>query len=179
MLEWEGQEGNLGLLGTIPFLLKIISFHFCVPRRVFAKPEMVLLRWGGLRSGTSSISCKLARVEIELPIDQPFQMADHLLPAFCCPTGRHDLALVLTKLHVFRLTEFSKVLFLDADTLPLKPLSHLFALPSESVLHLESSRPLAKGRKDRRADVQLAPCSPSGSRLRPTRDGPTVSTPAS
>jgi glycogenin glucosyltransferase len=36
---------------------------------------------------------------------------------------------VLTKLHVFRLTQYSKVLFLDADVLPLRPLSHLLALP--------------------------------------------------
>jgi glycogenin glucosyltransferase len=36
---------------------------------------------------------------------------------------------VLTKLHVFRLIEYAKVLFLDADVLPLRPLSHLLALP--------------------------------------------------
>jgi hypothetical protein len=44
--------------------------------------------------------------------------------------GRPDLHSVLTKLHVFRLTPFTKIIFLDADVLPLKPLSHLFAIPS-------------------------------------------------
>ncbi|GAA5868169.1 hypothetical protein JCM8547_003367 [Rhodosporidiobolus lusitaniae] len=43
--------------------------------------------------------------------------------------GRRDLALTLTKLHLFRLTQYDKVLFLDADTLVLRPLSHLFDLP--------------------------------------------------
>ncbi|CDZ96803.1 Glycosyl transferase, family 8-glycogenin [Phaffia rhodozyma] len=43
--------------------------------------------------------------------------------------GRHDLNTVLTKLHVFRLTNFAKVIFLDADVLPLRPITHLFALP--------------------------------------------------
>jgi glycogenin len=38
---------------------------------------------------------------------------------------------VLTKLHVFRLTEYRKLIFLDADVLPLQPLAHLFSLPHE------------------------------------------------
>lgn len=45
--------------------------------------------------------------------------------------GRPDLNLVLTKLHVFRLVQFDKIIFLDADVLPIRPLSHLFALPHE------------------------------------------------
>ncbi|CAK5264483.1 unnamed protein product [Mycena citricolor] len=45
--------------------------------------------------------------------------------------GRLDLNTVLTKLHVFRLTQFSKIIFLDADVLPVRPLSHLFTLPHE------------------------------------------------
>ncbi|KAJ2929394.1 hypothetical protein H1R20_g7708, partial [Candolleomyces eurysporus] len=45
--------------------------------------------------------------------------------------GRPDLATVLTKLHVFRLVQFSKIVFLDADVLPLRSLSHLFQLPHE------------------------------------------------
>ncbi|KAG6817756.1 hypothetical protein H0H87_004547 [Tephrocybe sp. NHM501043] len=45
--------------------------------------------------------------------------------------GRLDLNTVLTKLHVFRLTQFSKIIFLDADILPIRPLSHLFTLPHE------------------------------------------------
>ncbi|KAM6498534.1 glycosyltransferase family 8 protein [Amanita muscaria] len=45
--------------------------------------------------------------------------------------GRPDLYQVLTKLHIFRLTQYSKIIFLDADVLPIRPLSHLFTLPHE------------------------------------------------
>ncbi|KAI0778354.1 hypothetical protein BD413DRAFT_465027 [Trametes elegans] len=45
--------------------------------------------------------------------------------------GRPDLSQVLTKLHVFRLTQYSKIVFLDADVLPIRPLSHLFSIPHE------------------------------------------------
>ncbi|KAH7930410.1 hypothetical protein BV22DRAFT_1000595 [Leucogyrophana mollusca] len=45
--------------------------------------------------------------------------------------GRPDLDTVLTKLHVFRLTQYSKIIFLDADVLPVRPLSHLFSLEHE------------------------------------------------
>ncbi|KAJ7110025.1 hypothetical protein C8R44DRAFT_884035 [Mycena epipterygia] len=45
--------------------------------------------------------------------------------------GRLDLNTVLTKLHVFRLTQYSKIIFLDADVLPIRPLSHLFTLPHD------------------------------------------------
>ncbi|KAG8850584.1 glycogenin glucosyltransferase [Tulasnella sp. 330] len=45
--------------------------------------------------------------------------------------GRPDLALVLTKLHAFRLTQFDKIIFLDADILPVRPLAHLFTLDHE------------------------------------------------
>ncbi|KAF9454096.1 glycosyltransferase family 8 protein [Macrolepiota fuliginosa MF-IS2] len=45
--------------------------------------------------------------------------------------GRPDLTTVLTKLHVFRLTQYSKIIFLDADVLPIRPLSHLFNIPHE------------------------------------------------
>ena len=38
---------------------------------------------------------------------------------------------VLTKLHVLRLTQFDKIIFLDADVLPIRPISHLFTLPHE------------------------------------------------
>ena len=38
---------------------------------------------------------------------------------------------VLTKLHVFRLTQYDKIIFLDADVLPLRSLSHLFTLAHE------------------------------------------------
>ncbi|KIK94755.1 glycosyltransferase family 8 protein [Paxillus rubicundulus Ve08.2h10] len=45
--------------------------------------------------------------------------------------GRPDLDTVLTKLHVFRLTQYTKAIFLDADVLPIRPLSHLFGLDHE------------------------------------------------
>ncbi|KAI0068145.1 hypothetical protein BV25DRAFT_1911162 [Artomyces pyxidatus] len=45
--------------------------------------------------------------------------------------GRPDLTTVLTKLHAFRLTQYEKIIFLDADVLPTRPLSHLFTLPHE------------------------------------------------
>ncbi|KAJ3823284.1 glycogenin [Lentinula raphanica] len=45
--------------------------------------------------------------------------------------GRPDLNEVLTKLHVFRLTQYAKIIFLDADVLPVQPLSHLFTIPHE------------------------------------------------
>ncbi|KAL5533906.1 hypothetical protein ACEPAG_366 [Sanghuangporus baumii] len=57
-------------------------------------------------------------------IDGRFKPELHLL-------GRPDLHSVLTKLHVFRLTQFDKIIFLDADVLPIRPLSHLFTLPHE------------------------------------------------
>jgi glycogenin len=37
----------------------------------------------------------------------------------------------LTKLHVFRLTQYEKIIFLDADVLPVRTLSHLFTLRQE------------------------------------------------
>lgn len=48
-----------------------------------------------------------------------------------CSAGRPDLETVLTKLHAFRLTQYDKIIFLDADVLPLRPLSHLFSLPHQ------------------------------------------------
>jgi glycogenin len=46
--------------------------------------------------------------------------------------GRTDLGSTLTKLHLWRLVQFKRIIFLDADTLPIKPLSHLFtSIPSE------------------------------------------------
>ncbi|EJD51941.1 hypothetical protein AURDEDRAFT_111495 [Auricularia subglabra TFB-10046 SS5] len=45
--------------------------------------------------------------------------------------GRPDLHTVLTKLHAFRLTQYDKIIFLDADVLPLRPMSHLLTLPHE------------------------------------------------
>nr|BDD37072.1 putative glycogenin [Rhizopogon roseolus] len=45
--------------------------------------------------------------------------------------GRPDLDTVLTKIHVFRLTQYSKIIFLDADVLPIRSLLHLFHLDHE------------------------------------------------
>jgi glycogenin glucosyltransferase len=41
------------------------------------------------------------------------------------------LATALAKLHSFRLTQYSRVIYLDADTLPVKPISHLFTESSD------------------------------------------------
>jgi glycogenin glucosyltransferase len=46
-------------------------------------------------------------------------------------SGRPDLTTVLTKLHIFRLTQYQKIIFLDADVLPIRSISHLFNLPHE------------------------------------------------
>lgn len=46
-------------------------------------------------------------------------------------TGRPDLDTVLSKLHVLRLTQYSKVILLDADVLPVRPLCHLFNIEHE------------------------------------------------
>ncbi|PIL31792.1 hypothetical protein GSI_06496 [Ganoderma sinense ZZ0214-1] len=51
--------------------------------------------------------------------------------AECFYLGRPDLNIVLTKLHIFRLTQYAKVIFLDADVLPIRPMSHLFTIPHE------------------------------------------------
>lgn len=46
------------------------------------------------------------------------------------PSGRPDLHSALTKLHIFRLSKhFRKIVYLDADVLPLRPISQLFKLP--------------------------------------------------
>jgi glycogenin glucosyltransferase len=51
--------------------------------------------------------------------------------AYVSSLGRPDLHSALTKLHIFRLkSKYNKVVYLDADVLPLRPLSHLFALPN-------------------------------------------------
>nr|BDS00039.1 glycogenin [Mycoleptodonoides aitchisonii] len=45
--------------------------------------------------------------------------------------GRPDLHHVLTKLHIFRLAQYTKIIFLDADVLPIRPMSHLFTTEHE------------------------------------------------
>lgn len=44
--------------------------------------------------------------------------------------GRPDLSSTITKIHIWRLTQYEKVIYLDSDTLLLKPISHLFELAS-------------------------------------------------
>ncbi|EDV21216.1 uncharacterized protein TRIADDRAFT_30669 [Trichoplax adhaerens] len=46
--------------------------------------------------------------------------------------GRPDLGITLTKLHCWRLTEFSKAVFLDADTLVIGNIDDLFTRPELS-----------------------------------------------
>lgn len=53
------------------------------------------------------------------------------LPPPFSQTGRKDLLFALTKLHAFRLTQYSKVIYLDSDVLVLRPISHLFELKHE------------------------------------------------
>nr|XP_031859843.1 uncharacterized protein CI109_004691 [Kwoniella shandongensis]KAA5526915.1 hypothetical protein CI109_004691 [Kwoniella shandongensis] len=49
--------------------------------------------------------------------------------------GRPDLNFALTKLHLFRLQPFfSTLIYLDADVLPIRPLSHLFTTTQPHVL---------------------------------------------
>ena len=40
--------------------------------------------------------------------------------------GRPDLDISLTKIHLWRLTQYKKIVFLDADTLPLQNVDELF-----------------------------------------------------
>lgn len=40
--------------------------------------------------------------------------------------GRQDLSSTITKIHIWRLEHYQKVIYLDSDTLLLKPMSHLF-----------------------------------------------------
>lgn len=47
--------------------------------------------------------------------------------------GRPDLGQTFTKLHAFRLTQYEKAVFLDADTLVLQNSDELFDRPSEPI----------------------------------------------
>jgi glycogenin glucosyltransferase len=44
--------------------------------------------------------------------------------------GRPDLHQTFTKLHILRLAQFVSIVFLDADVLPLRPMSHLLNMVS-------------------------------------------------
>lgn len=45
--------------------------------------------------------------------------------------GRPDLAATMTKLHLWNLTQYDRILYLDADTLVVNNVDHLFELPLE------------------------------------------------
>lgn len=42
--------------------------------------------------------------------------------------GRQELSSSVTKIHVWRLAQYQKIIYIDADTLPIRPMSHLFTL---------------------------------------------------
>ncbi|KAI7869944.1 glycogenin 1, isoform CRA_c [Spinellus fusiger] len=46
--------------------------------------------------------------------------------------GRPELDITYTKLHAWRLTDYTKIVFLDADTLPLRNVDELFDWPAFS-----------------------------------------------
>ncbi len=48
--------------------------------------------------------------------------------------GRPDLQATFTKLHLWSLTQYSRVLYLDSDTLPLQNLDHIFAVLGSSTV---------------------------------------------
>ncbi|KAF5102800.1 hypothetical protein D0Z03_000354 [Geotrichum reessii] len=79
------------------------------------------------------------------------QVFDHIIPTETISNssadapqfkllGRPELERSYTKVHVWRQTQFSRIVFLDADTLPLRNLDELF---SEEVYPLDSSTPIA------------------------------------
>jgi glycogenin glucosyltransferase len=55
-----------------------------------------------------------------------------LLPCGCLLNypGRPDLHQTFTKLHILRLAQFASLVYLDADVLPLRPISHLLNMVS-------------------------------------------------
>ncbi|KAF8710117.1 hypothetical protein AX14_013434 [Amanita brunnescens Koide BX004] len=99
--------------------------HPRVRRRVLPKTSQKGFRPCCRRGAHPSVRYKGPRF-IGYGSSRPFAYLSHLPLA-----GRPDLHAVLTKLHVFRLTQFSKIIFLDADVLPIRPLSHLFTLPHD------------------------------------------------
>ncbi|KAG0142019.1 hypothetical protein CROQUDRAFT_683440 [Cronartium quercuum f. sp. fusiforme G11] len=45
--------------------------------------------------------------------------------------GRQDLSGTITKIHIWRLVQYQRIIYVDADTLILKPISHLFQVPNK------------------------------------------------
>jgi alpha-N-acetylglucosamine transferase len=74
-------------------------------------------------------------------VAQPALSLSLTRPIWGNTTGRKDLAASLTKLHLFRLTQYDKIIFLDADTLVCRPLSPLFDLPHQFAAAPDSGWP--------------------------------------
>lgn len=76
-----------------------------------------------------SIRHRLRRVFDVVKLVDPFDSGDekHLRLL-----GRPELGITLTKLHCWRLIEFSKAVFMDADTLVMHNIDDLFARPELS-----------------------------------------------
>lgn len=76
-----------------------------------------------------SIRHRLRHVFDIVKLVDPFDSGDekhlHLL-------GRPELGITLTKLHCWRLVEFSKAVFMDADTLVMQNIDDLFTRPELS-----------------------------------------------
>lgn len=132
-------DKGLHLLGELAFLarLRIRTFRTRVPTR----EGLYARRAGTGRVGDVPLavhthgrgSTRLLSPTLPPQFRNPCPRLLQLLTSRLTTTiaGRLDLNQVLTKLHVFRLTQYSKVLFLDADVLPIRPLSHLLTLPHE------------------------------------------------
>lgn len=110
------------------FYLGLLDHAFlCVIKDVHSVGE-----WYLRSSGSGFQHCGLeAPVHSLQTLPKPNPRVETLQGTDLHSLGRPDLKAVLTKLHVFRLTQFSKIIFLDADVLPIRPLSHLFALTHE------------------------------------------------
>lgn len=78
-----------------------------------------------------SMLCHISSTVLTFALSSPrrrrwAKQSPSLVSAFCHSIGRRDLAASLTKLHLFRLTQYDTVIFLDADTLVCRPLTPLF-----------------------------------------------------
>ncbi|KAG6380868.1 glycosyltransferase family 8 protein [Boletus reticuloceps] len=100
------------------------AFNVVIGVEVIVPPDAESLTLLGARSSLASSATHAPRKGV---IELFKFRVDH---QFSRPR-RPDLDTALTKLHVFRLAQYSKVVFLDADVLPLRPLTHLFHLEHE------------------------------------------------
>ncbi|TEA17964.1 Glycogenin-1 [Colletotrichum sidae] len=74
-------------------------------------------------------SCSLATLESHFDLVIPVSGMSSLTTANLDLIGRPDLHATMTKLQLWSLTQFRRVLYLDADTLVMSNLDHLFDLP--------------------------------------------------